>query len=51
MGPPGAGKTTLAASYLDSQKRPLLWYQLDEGDADAATFFHYLGLAAGKLAP
>jgi LuxR family transcriptional regulator, maltose regulon positive regulatory protein len=24
-GPPGAGKTTLAASYLDARKLPALW--------------------------
>ena len=45
-GPPGCGKTTLAASWLDQAKVPSLWYQLDEGDADVATFFYYLGLAA-----
>ncbi len=45
-GPPGSGKTTLVASYLDYAAMPCLWYQLDEGDADVATFFYYLGLAA-----
>ncbi len=50
-GPAGAGKTTLIASYLDSRKIPCLWYQLDEGDADLATFFYYLGHAARKAAP
>lgn len=40
--PPGAGKTTLVASYLQTKKLPTLWYQLDEGDADPATFFYYL---------
>lgn len=48
MGPPGSGKTTLAASYLDARKLPCLWYQVDEGDADVSTFFHYMGLAAKK---
>ncbi len=48
-GPPGSGKTTLAASYLDHAGQPCLWYQLDEGDADVATFFYYLGLAAAEL--
>ena len=38
-GPPGCGKTTLAASWLDQAGIPGLWYQLDEGDADVATFF------------
>ena len=31
-GPPGAGKTALAASYLDAHKRKGIWYQLDAGD-------------------
>jgi LuxR family transcriptional regulator, maltose regulon positive regulatory protein len=43
--PPGAGKTTLIASYLDARKLPAIWYQLDSGDADPAAFFHYLGIA------
>src|SRR5687768_10002896 len=45
-GPPGCGKTTLAASWLDQAGISSLWYQLDEGDAEVATFFYYLGLAA-----
>jgi hypothetical protein len=45
-GPPGCGKTTAVASYLDHAGIDCLWYQLDDGDADAATFFYYLGLAA-----
>jgi LuxR family maltose regulon positive regulatory protein len=48
-GPPGCGKTTLAASYFDRCAMPGLWYQLDEGDADVATFFFYLRLAAEEL--
>ena len=48
-GPPGCGKTTLAASYLDRVRIPCLWYQLDEGDADVATFFYYLRLAAEEI--
>src|SRR5262245_37239854 len=46
--PPGAGKTTLVASYIAARKTRGLWYQLDEGDADVATFFYYLGLAAPR---
>ncbi|MBE0626041.1 MAG: tetratricopeptide repeat protein [Burkholderiales bacterium] len=49
-GPPGCGKTTAIASYLDQAGIDCLWYQLDEGDADVATFFYYLGLAAAELA-
>ena len=44
--PAGAGKTTLVASYFDSGTTPCFWYQVDEGDADLATFFYYLGLLA-----
>src|SRR5713226_2520992 len=50
-GPPGCGKTTLAASYLDHAAITCLWYQIDEGDADVATFFYYLRLAAEDLDP
>ena len=45
-GPPGAGKTMLLASYLEAVELPCVWYQVDAGDADPATFFYYLGLAA-----
>ena len=48
-GPPGSGKTTAVASFLDHAQIPCLWYQLDEGDADVATFFHYLRLAGNEL--
>src|SRR5262245_14519499 len=44
--PPGSGKTTLVAAYLDARNLPSLWYQADAGDADAASFFYYLGQAA-----
>jgi ATP/maltotriose-dependent transcriptional regulator MalT len=49
-GSPGSGKTTLVASYLQSRKLRFLWDQLDEGDGDPATFFHYLGMAAERVA-
>lgn len=49
--PAGAGKTTLLSSYAASKKCPCLWYQMDAGDADPATFFHYLGLGASQVAP
>lgn len=50
-GPAGCGKTTLIASYLEARRLPCLWYQMDVGDADAATFFYYMGIAARKAAP
>jgi LuxR family transcriptional regulator, maltose regulon positive regulatory protein len=49
--PPGFGKTTFVTSYLRTRKLRSLWYQLDEGDSDLATFFHYLWLAVQKGVP
>lgn len=31
--------------------KPCVWYQCDAGDADIATFFHYVGEAARSAAP
>jgi LuxR family transcriptional regulator, maltose regulon positive regulatory protein len=42
VAPGGSGKTTLVASYLDARKLQSVWYQLDPGDGDVATFFYYL---------
>ncbi len=50
-GPPGSGKTTLLSSYIESRKIPSIWYQMDEGDSDIATFFYYMGLAVKKTSP
>jgi len=50
-GPPGMGKTTLVATYLESRAVPCVWLQLDSGDADPATFAHFLGAAAALIAP
>jgi ATP/maltotriose-dependent transcriptional regulator MalT/DNA-binding SARP family transcriptional activator len=49
--PPGAGKTTALTSYLEARKLKGIWYQVDAGDADPATFFHYLSMAAQHAAP
>jgi LuxR family maltose regulon positive regulatory protein len=45
-GPPGAGKTTLVSSHIEFRNLRCIWYHLDAGDDDVATFFHFLGLAA-----
>jgi ATP/maltotriose-dependent transcriptional regulator MalT len=50
-GPGGAGKTTLVNSYLKARGLPSIWYQVDEGDSDIATFFYYMGLAEKKANP
>ncbi len=47
-GPAGSGKTTLISSYIEKRDLSYLWYQLDPGDQDIATFFHYMGLAEQK---
>ena len=47
-GPAGSGKTTLVAGYFSHRQTPCIWYQVDRGDADPATFFHYLDLAARR---
>jgi ATP/maltotriose-dependent transcriptional regulator MalT/DNA-binding SARP family transcriptional activator len=43
--PPGAGKTTLAASYLASSALNSIWYQVDQSDNDPATLFFFLSEA------
>jgi len=43
--PAGFGKTTAVASWLQSRGVPSLWYNCDDGDADVASFFHFLSLA------
>ncbi|HTP98095.1 MAG TPA: BTAD domain-containing putative transcriptional regulator [Casimicrobiaceae bacterium] len=48
-GPPGAGKSTLIASYIESRRLPGMWFQADPGDADPATFFHYVRLGAAEI--
>jgi LuxR family maltose regulon positive regulatory protein len=50
-GPAGCGKTTLVSSYIEARKLPCLWYQIDEGDSDPATFFYYMGQSAKKVSP
>jgi len=49
IGPPGSGKTTLVATWLDERVLPGIWMQIDAGDADLASFFYYLGQAATGL--
>ncbi|HET7342516.1 MAG TPA: hypothetical protein VFL90_13725, partial [Methylomirabilota bacterium] len=50
-GPPGAGKTALAAGYVQSRRLRALWYQCDAGDADVGAFFAYLARAARRSLP
>jgi LuxR family transcriptional regulator, maltose regulon positive regulatory protein len=45
-GPPGAGKTMLAATWLQARALPFLWYRFDADDNDIGRFFGMLGEAA-----
>jgi ATP/maltotriose-dependent transcriptional regulator MalT len=38
---PGAGKSTLAASWSATRPGRVLWFRADEGDADPAAAFGY----------
>ncbi len=49
--PAGSGKTSLISSYLDARKLKEIWYQVDNGDTDIASFFYYLGLAVSTATP
>lgn len=49
--PAGSGKTTLVSTYLKDRGLTCLWYQVDMGDDDPATFFYYLGKAALGAVP
>jgi len=48
-GPPGAGKTMLVASYLETRNISAIWYQFDAADADPASLFYYLTEATRRL--
>ena len=47
-GPPGCGKTTTVSGYVEARRLRGIWYQVDGGDGDPATFFYYLGLAGSR---
>ncbi len=49
--PAGSGKTILTASYLHYRGGTLLWYNLDAGDSDPASFIYYLRLGTKSLLP
>jgi ATP/maltotriose-dependent transcriptional regulator MalT len=50
-GPPGAGKTLLVATWIEARALDCVWYHVDAGDADLASFFYYLAEAAGGGGP
>ncbi len=44
--PAGFGKTLAITDYLERTKARHVWYRVDEGDQDVASFFHYMALSA-----
>jgi hypothetical protein len=48
--PPGAGKTTLVATWLRARARRTLWFQVDRADADPSTFVASLDSLAASTA-
>ena len=41
--PAGYGKTTAMLDFLQKKPAAHLWYRVDEGDQDVASFFHHIG--------
>ncbi len=49
--PAGSGKTSLVASYLAERNKNIIWYQVDAGDGDIASFFHHMALCIKNAYP
>lgn len=47
-GPPGSGKTTLAADYLRARGETSFWFHVDEGDHDPSATIAYLVALASR---
>lgn len=43
--PAGYGKTVALIDYLQKTSSHHIWYRIDEGDQDIASFFHYMRLS------
>jgi LuxR family maltose regulon positive regulatory protein len=49
--PAGSGKTTLVADFVRARKRPFVWYQLDQADADPLVFLGYVAHGIRQVVP
>lgn len=50
--PAGSGKSTLVSSWVEARRRVCVWHQIEAGDREPATFFHFLaGAAPSTRAP
>lgn len=46
--PAGYGKTTAVASWLEHRSARAVWYHCDDGDADIASFLHFLSITVAS---
>jgi len=51
LAPPGYGKTALISNYVGFFQGSSIWYNVDDGDADLASFFHYFSCAIQAATP
>jgi LuxR family maltose regulon positive regulatory protein len=49
--PTGSGKTLAVRQWMDADKRPFAWLQLDRGDNDPVTLLQYVARALGHVTP
>ena len=49
--PAGYGKTIAITDYLQKTGTPYVWYRVDDGDEDIASFFHYMALSVEGRRP
>jgi LuxR family maltose regulon positive regulatory protein len=51
--PAGCGKTSAVLDYVRKKRASMVWYRVDEGDQDIASFFLYLAttVASARRAP
>lgn len=51
VAPPGYGKTTLLAQWIEEDPRPAAWLSLDERDDDPSVLLTHLAVALDRVAP
>jgi len=51
VAPPGYGKTTLLAQWIEGDPRPAAWLSLDERDDDPSVLLAHLAVALDRVAP
>ena len=51
VAPPGYGKTTLLAHWVEQDPRPVVWLSADQHDNDPAVLLTYLAVALDRVEP